>query len=159
MSRRSDPVNAPTQHLTLIGCSAHKLPHAANARDLYQGQLFKASIRYADAHDHAWAILSAKHGLVEPDRFLEPYDLRLSTHRMLQRAWARSVDLQLLECYPRLTHATLLAGAQYRTELVPLLQARGILVTAPLQKLGIGQQKAKLKRMLLLHYREVLPNV
>jgi len=154
-----NPPSEPTQRLTLIGCSALKLPYAAKARDLYQGQLFKASVRYADAHDHAWAILSAEHGLVDPDGLLEPYDVRLSGNRELQRAWARSVDLQLLDCFPHLTQTTLLAGAQYRVELAPLLQVRGIVVTAPLQSLGIGQQKAKLRQMLSPDYREMVPNL
>lgn len=36
---------------------------------------------WAIAHCDQWAILSAKHGLIDPDKVIEPYDVTLSTMR------------------------------------------------------------------------------
>lgn len=67
--------------LVVIPCGAGKLPHPAYARDLYTGPLFRSSLRagerLVERHRGTVAILSARHGLVELDRVVEPYDLTL----------------------------------------------------------------------------------
>ncbi|GMV44029.1 MAG: hypothetical protein AMXMBFR64_57450 [Myxococcales bacterium] len=60
--------------IAIIACSRTKLLHAAPARDLYQGQLFRASVAYAEATCDRWYVLSALHHVVDPDEVLEPYE-------------------------------------------------------------------------------------
>ena len=65
----------------LIGCGARKLSTAAPARDLYTGPLFLAARAYVEVRCERWGILSAKHGFLDPDEVVEPYDqafLRMS---------------------------------------------------------------------------------
>ncbi len=79
----------------LVGCGATKREDACEARDLYTGPLFTASRRYAEASGLPWLILSAKHGIIRPDRVIAPYDmtaaqrLKARKHPTLRaRAWA-----------------------------------------------------------------------
>ena len=138
----------------LVGCGSAKLRHPALARDLYTGALFRKSRAYVEARCDRWYVLSAKHGLVDPDQILEPYDVRLG--RVIPRApersalpvwdWAAMVTEQLVEAL-RDVHRpelTVLAGEQYRTILHP---CRWIF-SEPMKGLGIGEQLAWLNREL-----------
>jgi hypothetical protein len=64
-----------------VGCSKNKLPHAAPAGELYCSPLFRACRRWAERNCDVWAILSARHGVVTPDKVLEPYNTRLADRR------------------------------------------------------------------------------
>lgn len=74
--------------LCLLSCGKSKLPHAAKARDLYTGCLFRDALAYA-THPGRFddvRILSAKHGLLTLDQVVEPYDLKLSSLDRAARA-------------------------------------------------------------------------
>ncbi len=62
----------------LVGCVATKAPAPAPAKDLYRSQLFTRRRAYAEASGKPWFILSALHGLVQPDEVTEPYDLNMT---------------------------------------------------------------------------------
>jgi len=64
---------------------------AAPARFLYTGDLFRASVKWAESWDLPWVVLSAAHGIVGPDQVLAPYDVSLisqalRTDRLIARA-------------------------------------------------------------------------
>ena len=65
----------------IVPCGNAKLDHAAPARDLYTGSQFRYVFPLAEAAAQATGgevlILSALHGLVEPDRVLEPYNVKM----------------------------------------------------------------------------------
>lgn len=71
----------------VVPCGREKLDRPAAARDLYRGQMFRQTLDNAEqaARRDSEAlrcparvlILSGKHGLVEPDRVLEPYNQRI----------------------------------------------------------------------------------
>lgn len=64
--------------ICITPCGKKKGPRYAKARDLYQGPYFKACLAYARSllpEDRIF-ILSAKHGLIRTDEWLEPYELR-----------------------------------------------------------------------------------
>lgn len=68
----------------IIGCTKGKLDHAAPARDLYTSALFKGRRSYAErevaeGRAAAWFIMSAQHGLIDPDRVTKPYDMTIAT--------------------------------------------------------------------------------
>jgi len=129
----------------LVACSRTKADHAAPARDLYQGALFRASAAYAEEVCDEWYILSAKHGLVSPDTILEPYDESLyDLSAAERREWGVDILVALghAGCLsPRYPISWLvLAGKRYRECFVPGLM--GEIVEIPLAGMGIGQQIA-----------------
>lgn len=131
--------------LHLIACSAGKAAHAAPARDLYTGQLFRASRRYAEAQRAPWAILSAKHGLVMPGQLLEPYDAALAGRPEWARLqWGEQVAQLLCGMVPDCAPIVVLAGRAYREAIMasPIARASSWDWQVPMAGLGIGQQKA-----------------
>lgn len=119
-----------------VACSARKLQARAPARELYQGALFKKQVAWLEARGLQWAILSAKHGLVQPAEMIDPYDLVLKDLSVAnRRAWAARTDAQLRQTYPGQTFQALL-GAPYREAL------RGLPFRCPTEHLRIGKQLA-----------------
>jgi hypothetical protein len=64
--------------LCLVGCCKRKLSHAAPAKDLYCSTLFRLSRQWAERHADAWAILSARYGVVETETVIQPYDTTIA---------------------------------------------------------------------------------
>lgn len=128
----------------LVGCAAAKLSHPAPARDLYTSQLFRKAATYAEANSDRWYILSAEHGLVSPDRVLEPYDTKLGAKNgppiwdWAQRV-ADQLDAELFLIGTPLAELLVLAGEQYRTFL-RCSPIRGMPARVPMEGMGIGQQ-------------------
>jgi DGQHR domain-containing protein len=124
----------------LVGCGKAKLGHAAPAAELYCSPLFRMASRYCSLTCDAWFVLSARHGLLEPGRLVEPYDVALSDMPSRQRRqWAERVVGQLRQrglLAPG--HRFLLhAGADYAEPLAGLIDAE-----QPLRGLGIGRRLA-----------------
>ena len=71
--------------IVLVGCGKSKLAHAAPAKDLYTGPLFKKAMAYAELVGDEWYILSAKHGLIHPDVVIEPYNETVTGKRQKER--------------------------------------------------------------------------
>ncbi|WBB94101.1 DUF6884 domain-containing protein [Verrucosispora sp. WMMC514] len=92
----------------VVPCGGAKLPHPAPARDLYVGSLFRHTLAAAEQSarlDGEAAglparvlILSALHGLVEPDTVLAPYDQRMdapgsvTAARLAEQATALGIE-------------------------------------------------------------------
>lgn len=70
---------ALTRKIILIACSSKKLNRRARAKDLYAGPLFKLSWAYAlkERPDKIY-ILSALHGLLDPETDIDPYNVALT---------------------------------------------------------------------------------
>lgn len=148
-----DPVSPSRQSLVLIPCAASKLSHPAPAGELYDSAHFRFTLRAAQARAKATgarvAILSAKHGLVDPATQLSPYDVTIGDPDVTS---ARVVAGQLAAW--RIGHIEALLPARY----LALARAaaeqlhRGSIVfrlddlygTAP----GIGYQRAVLADLL-----------
>ncbi len=142
-----------TRPVHLVACVGQKRPAPARARDLYQSDWFRKARAYAEAQGGRWFILSAQHGLVSPASIIEPYDLTLADMKAAdRRAWAARVVAQLAAKIGPRTPVVMLAGRFYRE---PLAAWAGDRATAPMEGLGIGEQKAWLARQLAeLHERE-----
>lgn len=68
---------------------------AAPARELYTGQLFQVSRRWAEQNADAYFIASAKHLLIEPDTEIEPYEQKLTDLSAEDQRWrARQIESQ-----------------------------------------------------------------
>lgn len=126
---------ANTTRLVLIACSKVKLPHAAPARELYQGDIFRKARALAEKEGAPWAVLSARHGVVQPEQVLEPYD---DTLIRATRAQLAAWDALVLQQLGAAADGPLLifAGRQYRG------WTAGRDCAVPLAGMGIGAQKA-----------------
>lgn len=117
--------------IALLGCSARKLGHPAPVRALYQGDLFRKGLAWAEATCDRVMVLSALHGLVALDQVVAPYDLTLNDLSAAERrAWAERIRLPDGD-------PVYLCGRNYWQHLRP--------GATPLAGLGIGQQLGWLK--------------
>ena len=129
--------------VALVACVAGKRDAPAPAAELYTSDWFQKARRWVERHARAWHILSARHGLLDPDEVIEPYEERLnpSDGRALYH-WGWRVACQLLSRYPDPTTFVILAGRTYRRHLLPMLRVKGDHETiVPMEGLGIGEQK------------------
>lgn len=131
--------------IALIGCGKEKLPRRAKARDLYTGALFAKALAHVSAGNFDAAfVLSAKHGLVELDEEIEPYDLRISDFDGWERAdWGHAVFLSLELKYDtrRPLDLVVFAGADYAEPLRWQLADVSLWgIVEPLKGLGIGER-------------------
>jgi hypothetical protein len=131
--------------IVLISCVKSKLGLPDQAKDLYISTLFKSNLAYAKSlKPDAIYILSAKYGLLELDRVINPYDLILNKmSKSEKKAWAKRVlaDLSQKAALQK-DQFIFLAGINYRKYLVPALKN----VDVPLEGLAFGQQLQELKR-------------
>jgi hypothetical protein len=103
--------------------------------------LFRKARRWAERQADEWYILSAKWGLVHPDRVIAPYNETLSgAPTASRRDWAARALPELLKLVEPGDRIVFLAGQAYRQNLVGALRERGCAVEAPMQGLGIGRQ-------------------
>lgn len=133
-----------SRRLVLVGCVKTKLPVSARAKDLYDSPLWSRRRSYAERTGMPWAILSAEHGPVDPEAWLEPYDRYLGDQpASFRKQWAEAAAAQVLE---RLRESGLgavevHAGSAYvNSGLGRRLEEAGVEVFWPLQGLSIGQQ-------------------
>ncbi|WBY01539.1 hypothetical protein PE066_19065 [Ramlibacter tataouinensis] len=133
--------------IALVGCVKSKRPHPAPAEDLYTSALFRALRAYARRHADRWFILSAEHGLLQPQDVVQPYEKTLLTMaKPARQQWASKVATQLDAVLPAGCRLILLAGQRYREDLEPLLQARGHQIDVPLRGLRLGEQLRQLRK-------------
>jgi len=126
----------------LVACCATKADAPCAAKDLYVSPLFRMSREWIERQSIPWFILSAKYGLLDPSRIVEPYNLTLSQlSRQQRQQWARHVQQQLVAAVGGST-LVVLAGSLY------LGATKGFRVIDPLQGLPIGRRLQRLKAML-----------
>jgi hypothetical protein len=133
------------RRVILIGCVKSKLARRAPAKDLYCSTLWQRRRHYAEASGARWLILSAKHGLLEPDKRIAPYELALGKMPAAERrAWGERVVRQLEDQLGSISGTTfeVHAGAAYRRAIEPGIVERGGKLTSPLAHLGQGKQLA-----------------
>jgi hypothetical protein len=127
--------------LCLISCVSRKMETPAPAKDLYVSAWFRLASEYARQFD-SWAILSAKHFLVDPEDVIAPYNMFMNNQtRLYKIVWADAVARKIKKRNP--SRVVILAGKHYREYLVPML--KGFDVSVPMRGMGIGQQLQWLK--------------
>ena len=108
-------------------------------------QLFRRAYAYATRSYDQVAILSAKHGHLLPNDWIEPYDLTLKNLTKKQRMmWAERVVKQMREKLnlDSLRDVYFHCGKSYREFLIPKLETYGIACHVPLRGLRYGEQLA-----------------
>ena len=141
---RSDPMQrVGVPDVVLVSCSKLKLEHPAPAKELYVSPLFRAGRAAAEATGQPWFILSAEHGLVDPDQLLEPYDFRLSDQTQAYKsAWGAWVVEKLQARLGEIRGKTveIHAGASYVDPIRPQLESAGAEVEEPAHGLSMGKR-------------------
>lgn len=136
----------------LVSCVKTKREEPATPKELYTSPYFEKMRAYAEQYHDDWWILSAKHGLLDPDGDpIEPYDETLSGARVAKRReWAERVADQLDEQGLLSEEVTLVfhAGKDYYEELLPLIEETGVSMEIPTEGLGIGEKQAWYKERL-----------
>ena len=134
----------PARRIGLVGCVKDKASVARPAKELYQSLLFQGRRRYVEQSRSEWWILSALHGLVDPNDVLEPYDVTLNDASVLERR--RWSDRVLDQITARIEPAPgdsfeLHAGINYRAFGVEVgLRDLGCGVECPTDGLRMGEQ-------------------
>ena len=125
----------------LISCVGQKQSKAAKAQDLYVSEWFRKARTYVEGRAAPWFILSAEHGLVDPQQIIAPYDKTLNHMGVREReAWSRKVVAQMETQMPNCDEIVVLAGARYREFLMDYLARRAKRVTVPMENMRIGEQ-------------------
>jgi hypothetical protein len=130
--------------VVLVGCSSSKAASPRPARELFTGTAFTKARDRAEASGLPWYVLSAEHGLLEPDEPVAPYDRYLpDTSRDYRAAWASRVVAQLAERHDlRGLVVEAHAGRAYCEPLVQPLGEAGATLLQPLAGLGQGERLA-----------------
>lgn len=127
----------------LVGCVKGKRAGGASAKDLYTSDYFAKMRGYAERTGKPWFILSAKHGLVAPDEWLESDDCHLfNTSRDYRREWGVKVARQLEEAVGPLQGLAfdIHAGAAYVEAAAAALSPAGVIMIDQLRGLPIGRR-------------------
>ncbi|MFZ5440490.1 MAG: DUF6884 domain-containing protein [Myxococcota bacterium] len=142
----------------LLACSAKKADRPSPARALYVGDLFKLSLEIAERQAEKVLILSAKHGVVQLDHVLSPYDERLPTDKHRRATWGAIVATDLLRHFGVKNRADIKESTMIGERVLCLapqsyVSAIGFMYgirawSMPLKGLGIGAQKQWLKTQL-----------
>ena len=147
-------LDAPrAERIGLVSCVKTKLDQPAPARELYTSPLFRGAKAAVEESGYRWFVLSAKHGLVEPDTVLEPYERTLTDATAEQRrAWSERVLEQLRAHLGDLSGRVveIHAGRSYSAwGLADGLEAAGVHVELSVEGLTLGER--------LAHYAGVAP--
>jgi hypothetical protein len=133
------------RRIVLISCASKKQSIRSKAKDLYISTLFGLNLKFAySLNPDAIYILSAKHGLLNLETEIEPYNLTLNNMTENEiKEWALKVIGQLGENTNLINdHFIFLAGDKYRKYLISSLKSYEV----PLEGLPIGKQLQYLKR-------------
>lgn len=100
--------------LCIVSCGARKAPGPAPAALLYTGRYFRLTARLAmEVCGSQWLILSARHGIVHPQDYLEPYDEKLGRRGSLERLAGLAAGQAAERGLDRYSRIIVLAGRAY----------------------------------------------
>lgn len=145
--------------IALLGCGKAKRDHAAPARALYTGSLFRASLLACSAiAADAIYIVSAQHGLIDLDQELAPYEAHLARQSKRDReSWGMRLVETVAGRHGHHLRLVVYAGDAYA---YPIRRAAyyvggggrtgvsSITVDEPLRGLELGARLSYLKKQL-----------
>jgi hypothetical protein len=132
--RHEDAVVPSVARVVLIGSSGATAAGPVRVADLFRSAGFARAREHAVRSGGPWFVLSAKHGLLEADDVVAPYDLELGDASTVYRsAWGQWVAAQLGERV-RLAGATVEVhgGVDFAQPLRQPLARRGAALELPL---------------------------
>jgi hypothetical protein len=144
----------PSSCHALISCSKSKGGHRDLARNMYVSPLYRKSVMVAEGWGISFSILSAKHGLLNPDDMIEPYDLTLKgASKQFKSDWAKKVDEQIRTSIERQKHLIVLAGDDYYTPLVEAGKDSPLNFLAPMRGISLGNRLVFLNHCMRIRKR------
>lgn len=127
----------------LVSCVKEKRATRGRAKELYTSPWFRKAREYVERTGQPWFLLSARHGLLDPDAMVRPYEQSLEAMpRAARRRWADRVIGQLAAHVGAGDTLVILAGQLYRELIEPGLRDREVSVVIPLEGMRIGEQLA-----------------
>ncbi len=134
--------------IALIACSKTKARGRHRALEMYTSPLFRKSLLYAVSNSDKQFVLSARHGLLAPNDWIEPYEQTLKTMPERQRAaWAKKVLSDLTKVSTKRDKIIFLAGEDYTEGLVEPLRDLGYRIEFPLCRKSLGARLQLLVRL------------
>ena len=125
----------------LVQCTDSKRDVKSKAQNLYDESTYFCKMRaYAIATGEPWFILSAKHGLVDPETVLDPYDEYGLVENQCESIAEELVDIGI-------DTVEVIAGSAYTNTLTPELESHGIDVIELCRGMGIGERMSELGRL------------
>ena len=136
----------------LISCTKSKQNYSCTAKELYsKSDLFRKEYRFAKTFADKIYILSAKHGLVDENEVLTPYNQTLCGAKVnIKKEWSEMVLHQMEQTFDlNYDELIFLAGRNYTAYLIPTLREKyNAKIILPLENVGsIGKQKQYLKNI------------
>lgn len=123
-----------TKICMIVGCSQKKLKIPAPASELNQGQLFRALKKLAIKNSFNLKILSGKHGLLEPDQIIEPYDQKIKNKEDIAKIRFK-IMLKICQIWRDHDLIIIFMGKKYRSVLEPFFDNKFIVIH---DRRGIG---------------------
>lgn len=141
-----------TSTILVIACGKAKIwrrsrsPEKVPAKIAYTSSLFRLSRKYAEQFFAGrWVILSAKHGLLLPNREIRNYDVTFTEAR--KSVSDRKLMRQWMSIFPNVRVVVSLAGQSYNERLRRCLPS-DVELTVPLSRLNLFERIQWLKRTL-----------
>lgn len=134
--------------LLIISCGAKKRSHPALARDMYLGPWHK-TLRKNRGENLCVYILSAKYGLINEDKSIDPYELRMTPARACELNETVKADyFKLIQTInpPRIMWCL---GKDYLNAMKGCWFASETVVPFCPKKSGIGSRMTELKEWLI----------
>ena len=137
--KKPNPAEHGDKLVICLSCGKTKRGRTAAAKDMYVSALFTKMMAYAESlHPKKIYILSAKHGLLNLDDVIDPYEQALNNMPTRARAaWAEGVlNKMSQEVDLKNDNFVFLAGMPYRENLVPHIHHYSV----PMEGLTFGRQ-------------------
>lgn len=133
--------------LAIVSCTGPGQSKPSRGRDHFTSPLFRELCTFAERQAGRWFLLSAAHGLVDPDDIIMP--MAAVMHRKdaaARQSWSARVIEQLAPHLAGVERILLLANARSREYLLDFLRQDGRTVQIPLEGLSLGEQLQWLRR-------------
>lgn len=138
--------------LLITSCSSRKLSTPAPAIELYQGTLFKKVIELVENNHFDLKILSAKYGLINPDKFLHPYNKVIRNKEDILKIRSEHLP-KLKKIQDNYDRIIVIMGKKYRDVIKPLFNEKYIIIS---DNRGIGGYLSLLNEFLKLPKKELM---
>lgn len=148
--RRAQPIDPvgddASRTVGLVGCVKSKRSEPSPAKDLYDSALSRGQRSAVEGVCDEWFILSALHGLLDPDAVIAPYEVTLNgARRQRKREWSQRVLGQMDRMLGPVDAIRFVIHAwqdYYAYGLLEGLRERGAAVDLPTQGLRLGRKLA-----------------
>jgi len=86
----------PTRRLALVMCSGEKAGAPCQAANMFRSERFLRDKQYVESNGIEWRILSGRHGVLDPETLIEPYDESLDGASWLTAVtWFLRITVQI----------------------------------------------------------------